>query len=167
MSQIIVVMGVSGSGKSTVGRALADQLGCRFYDGDDYHAPENVAKMAAGIPLDDRDRQPWLEGLRRLIDDHLNTGDAAVLACSALKKAYRDLLRAESATSHQNESALLFVYLKGTFEAIESRMQERHHHYMKAEMLHSQFADLEEPDSAEAITMNAMAPLQTIIDQLI
>jgi gluconokinase len=131
-------------------------LGCPFYDGDDYHPPQNVAKMAAGIPLDDADRQPWLARLHDLLDEHLGRGETAVLACSALKKKYRQQLR-------QGSEGVRFVYLQGDFDLIWSRMAARAGHYMKAGMLHSQFDTLEAPDAAEAIIVSAASPIEAIV----
>ena len=142
--QGFVVMGVSGCGKTTVGEALAQELDCPFYDGDDFHPPENIAKMANGVPLNDDDRHPWLARLHDLIEGHLDKGETAVLACSALKKKYRDQLRAG------NED-VLFVYLHGDFDTIWQRMQSRSGHYMREDMLHSQFEALEAPDRDEAL----------------
>jgi gluconokinase len=140
---IVVLMGVSGSGKTTIGLALADALGWPFYDADDFHPPENVAKMAAGIPLTDEDRWPWLarlaDEMRRAHEAHGN----AILACSALKQAYRDVL----ATAGD----VRFVYLAGDYDTIAARVAQRHHKYMPAELLASQFATLEPPAGAIVI----------------
>jgi gluconokinase len=160
MAVVYVIMGVSGCGKSTVGEALAQRLGSPFYDGDDYHPPENVAKMASGKPLDDTDRIPWLARLRNLIAAHLEKGETAVLACSALKKRYRDQLR-------EGNDGIQFVHLKGDFELIWRRMQARPGHYMKAEMLHSQFADLEEPDADEAIIVDIANNVEAIVERIL
>jgi gluconokinase len=131
-------MGVAGAGKTTVGRLLADELGWEFYDADDYHPPANVEKMSRGVPLADDDRRPWLEALRRLVRDAHARGESAVLACSALKESYRrKLLPAD-------ERALL-VYLKIDYDAVAGRVANRRGHYMKPELLDSQFAALEEP----------------------
>lgn len=143
MTRFFVVMGVSGCGKTTVGQALAANLDCSFFDGDDFHSAENVAKMARGIPLDDSDRAPWLATLAELIQEHLDRGETAVLASSALKKRYRDRLRVNDRVQ--------FIFLDGDFELIWGRMQARQDHYMKAEMLQSQFEALEEPGEDEAI----------------
>ena len=160
MAAVYVIMGVSGCGKSTVGEALAQRLGSPFYDGDDLHPPENVAKMASGKPLDDTDRYPWLARLRNLIATHLEKGETAVLACSALKKKYRDQLR-------EGNDGTQFVYLKGDFELIWGRMQGRPEHYMKAEMLHSQFADLEEPDADEAVIVHIENDVDTVVGRVL
>jgi gluconokinase len=140
-------MGVSGAGKSTLGATVAAELGWPFFDGDDFHPPENVAKMAAGLPLDDDDRRPWLAGLHHLIAEHLARSEPAVVACSALKKAYRKQLRA-------GNDGLVFVYLRGDFERISRRLAGRRDHYMPAGLLESQFTDLEEPGPDEAIVVD-------------
>ena len=130
-------MGVSGSGKSTVGQLLASRLDCPFLDGDDFHPPENVAKMAAGTPLTDADRWPWLEKLNgKLIENQ-----AAVLACSALKESYRQVLA-------QGLADCRFVHLHGSIELIRARLEQRQHRYMPASLLESQFATLEPPARA-------------------
>ncbi len=130
-------MGVSGSGKTTIGEALACRLGWRFIDADDHQPPENVAKMAAGQPLDDADRWPWLDRLNAI----LRSEDNAVLACSALKERYRQRLA-------QDVPDLAWIYLKGDFDLIHSRLGERRHRYMPASLLASQFAALEPPGNA-------------------
>lgn len=156
MTHGIVVMGVSGSGKTTVGQALAEALNSSFYDGDDFHPPENVAKMSSGVPLDDNDRRPWLERLRDLIIEHVERGAGIVVASSALKASYRDLLRA-------GNDGLRFVYLEGTFDVIWQRMQQRDDHYMKPDMLQSQFDALEPPSPDEAITVRVDQPLDDML----
>jgi gluconokinase len=143
----IVIMGVSGSGKTTVGLRLAGELGWRFYDADDFHPPANVAKMAGGVPLDDADRLPWLESLRALIRDCLARGENAVLACSALKASYRDYLLVDGRVK--------LVYLKGDLELIRRRLEKRSGHFMRAEMLESQFATLEEPGRESHVDISA------------
>ncbi|MBP6016253.1 MAG: NADP-dependent phosphogluconate dehydrogenase [Candidatus Promineofilum sp.] len=157
----IIVMGVSGSGKTTIGRLLAERLAVPFYEGDDYHPPANVAKMAAGIPLDDDDRAGWLRTLANLISERLKQNRSGVIACSALKKAYRDQLRG-------NKQPVRFVYLKGDFTDIQARIYGREGHFMKATLLPSQFDTLEEP--RQAITVNsALEPnriVNTILEQL-
>ena len=118
MRRVFVILGVSGSGKTTVGLALAERLNVPFYDGDDFHPPENVVKMCNGIPLDDQDRAPWLARVHDLIADHLARGETAVIACSALKKKYRDRLRA-------GNDGVYIVYLKGSLNLIWERMEAR------------------------------------------
>ena len=158
---LVVVMGVSGSGKSTIGRLLAERLGCAFYDGDDYHPPANIAKMAAGIPLDDSDRAEWLGALVSLIANSLARGECGVIACSALKKRYRDVLRLD-------ERQVRFVYLRGSFDAIQARLQSREGHFMSTSLLQSQFDALEEPDEAIVVdaTLEPERVLDTIMEQL-
>lgn len=136
---ILVIMGVSGSGKSTVGSRLAQDLNWIFYDGDDFHPPENIDKMRNGIALTDRDRAVWLTLLRQLIQDLIEADQSAVIACSALKATYRLVLKATDSEPIQ------FVYLKGTVEQIQARLKQRQHHFMNPTLLASQFATLEEP----------------------
>jgi len=157
---VYVVMGVSGCGKTTVGQGVAEALGCPFYDGDDFHPPENIAKMAKGIPLNDQDRYPWLAKLHDLMAVHLERGETAVLACSALKKKYRDQLR-------QGNEGLQFIFLQGDFDLIWGRMSARQGHYMKADMLRSQFAALEEPASDEAHIVIIDKSLKHILDEIL
>jgi gluconokinase len=145
---IVILMGVTGSGKTTVGRRLADALGWRFYDADDFHPPANVAMMRAGIPLTDKEREPWLAGLAELIRDLLIAGQSAALACSALKAAYRARLTVAAAA---NPDAVQFVYLRIPPTVAEQRLRERHAHFMPATLVPSQFATLEEPDDAIVI----------------
>lgn len=156
---IIVVMGVSGCGKTTVGRALAETLGCGFAEGDDYHPPANVAKMRDGVALSDADRRPWLE---RMADDVARwdaAGESKVLSCSALKKSYRQILAGGSAR-------LRFLYLKGTEPTIRARLEARRGHYMPASLLRSQFAALEEPDAEEPVlTLDAAESPERIVEQ--
>lgn len=137
----LILMGVSGSGKTAVGKLLSRELGWPFFDGDDFHPPENIDKMAKDIPLDDKDREPWLETLNNLIHQNLNSGYCIILACSALKQEYRNRLK-------RGNPNTIFVYLKGEFDLIFSRMKKRPGHYMKANMLQSQFEAMEEPEDA-------------------
>lgn len=134
---IVILMGVSGCGKSTLGRPLAERLGCPFLDADEFHPPANVAKMAAGIPLMDADRQPWLE----LLNATLRAQGKAVLACSALKECYRQTLT-------RGLAGFRLVHLRGDIELIRARLAERTHRYMPASLLESQFAALEPPRDA-------------------
>ena len=143
----LILMGVSGCGKTSVGELLSQELGWPFYDGDDFHPPANVAKMGAGIPLEDADRQPWLQALHDLIHRHLVEGESLLLACSALKETYRRTLA-------EGNPGTVFVYLKGNFDLIFGRMQARAGHYMKAEMLRSQFETLEEPQEALVVDID-------------
>jgi gluconokinase len=144
---IIVLMGVAGSGKTTIGRKLAAELGWQFYDADDFHPRSNVEKMSRGIPLDDADRTPWLEALHELFMNCLARDESAVVACSALKESYRKCLLID-------ERVKLF-YLKGDYELIESRLRNRHGHFMSPQMLDSQFAALEEPERATHIDISS------------
>jgi gluconokinase len=137
---VYVVMGVSGCGKTTIGKLLAERLHIPFFDGDDYHPSTNVAKMRSHQPLTDSDRQAWLETLAQKIDEWQNTG-GAVLACSALKRRYREILTS-------NNQNVRFVYLKGDRDRIGERMAKRTDHYMSATLLESQFQTLEEPVDA-------------------
>ena len=155
---IFLLMGVSGSGKTTVGRRLADRLGWKFLDADDFHPPENVRKMAAGIALDDRDRLPWLRRIREVIDRHAASGDRLVVTCSALKHSYRKLLL-------EGASGVQLVYLKGSFELIEKRLRDRRGHFMPAALLRSQFEALEEP--SDAVVVDASPPPDEIAQGLI
>jgi gluconokinase len=141
---IVVVMGVSGAGKSTIGRPLAERLGWRFLDADEFHPPQNVAKMRAGTPLTDEDRWPWLDQLNSMLKKETN----AVLACSALKRIYRDRL-----TGGLSDSKI--VFLRGDIELIRSRMKQRQHKYMPASLLESQFATLEAPAGAIEVDIRA------------
>ena len=150
---IIVIMGVSGVGKTTVGEALAQQLGWSFADADDFHPAANVAKMRAGIPLTDADRAPWLQSLRATIAFWLAAGQSAVLACSALKQAYREQLIVGP------EVKLVFLY--ADLELIADRMAARHGHYMNPALLQSQFDALEAP--RDALCLDAARPLPELV----
>ena len=155
---IIVLMGVSGSGKTTVGRVLSDRLGWRFVDADDFHPASNVQKMRSGIPLTDEDRWPWLDRLNALLRAEQSTGRDVIIGCSALKARYRERLSAGLAE-------VRWVHLKGSFELIESRLKARRGHYMPPKLLASQFAALEEPE--EALALDIGAEPQTLASQLI
>ena len=145
--RFFIIMGVSGCGKSSVGQSLASHLGWDFFDADDFHPPENVAKMAGGIPLDDSDRAPWLDSLNELISSSLKANKPGVLACSALKERYRQRLL-------EGNDGVKIVYLKGSYDLIWSRMSARKEHYMKPQMLKSQFEALEEPTNAYTIDIS-------------
>lgn len=138
----VVVMGVSGSGKSTIGAALAAEIGATFIEGDDIHTDDNKAKMAAGVPLDDSDREPWLDEIGEAMSAELAAGRGVVVACSALKRAYRDVLTAAA-------PGVVFVHLAGPLELIAARQQGRDHEYMPLSLLESQFATLEQPGDDE------------------
>jgi gluconokinase len=141
---IIILMGVSGSGKTTVGERLAQALGWPFYDGDQFHPPANVAKMQQGTPLTDEDRWPWLHALRTHIETWVQQGVSAVLACSALKQAYRAYLIID-------EGEVKLVYLKGDYNLIHERLAQRRGHFMPPGVLASQFAALEEPEQGVVV----------------
>jgi gluconokinase len=151
---IIVVMGVSGSGKTTIGEALAGELGWRYLDADDYHPPANVAKMAAGTPLQDADRWPWLDRLNSVLQKKKD----AVVGCSALKESYRKRL-----TAGLKESRI--VYLRGSFELLRKRAEERKHRFMPASLLKSQFDALEPPQGA--IEVDVAQPVETCVRQIL
>lgn len=157
-TRFVVVMGVAGSGKTTVGEALAHRLGWNFYDADAFHPAENIAKMANGIPLNDADRAPWLRALHALISTSLKENRPSVLACSALKESYREQLLA-------GKEGVQFVYLKGSYDLIWSRISRRKGHYMKPQMLRSQFEDLEEP--ADAWIFDVSLPVEEIVQGII
>jgi carbohydrate kinase (thermoresistant glucokinase family) len=154
-------MGVSGSGKTTVGRALAEALHCTFLDADDFHPRPNVDKMAAGIALTDDDRWPWLDRLAEELHRYTIRGDSVVVACSALRQRYRDRL----ARASIRPGDMRFVYLKGDAATIASRLDSRRGHYMPATLLASQFADLEEP--GEALAVDIRGSLQAQVEFII
>ena len=157
---IVVLMGVSGSGKTTIGTLLAARVGAVFADGDDYHPLANKQKMAAGQPLDDRDRQPWLEALNRLLQSWFAEGKSGVLACSALKASYRETLQAG-----MPKGAVNFVVLEGSKEMLAARLSERKHQFMNPGLLDSQLATLEVPSDAVRI-VNDRAP-EEIVSQIL
>jgi len=156
VAQVVILMGVSGSGKTTVGLALARRLGWDFADADDFHPPANVAKMSAGVPLDEEDREPWLGALRALIDAQLGAGNSTVLACSALRARYREMLQRD---------CVHFVYLKGDTRKIQERLGARTGHYMKVGLLESQFATLEEPEGVLVVSIDQS--VATIVDHIV
>ncbi|WP_407178726.1 gluconokinase [Bradyrhizobium sp. STM 3562] len=157
----LVVMGVSGSGKSTIGQALAARLGWRFEDGDAFHPPSNVAKMSAGQPLTDEDRWPWLRAIAAEIDRASAAGERVVIACSALRRAYRDTLV-------HGRTDVRIVYLNGTEPVIARRLGRRKGHFMPAGLLASQFATLEPPGGDERpVTVSIEPPVEDIVDAIL
>jgi carbohydrate kinase (thermoresistant glucokinase family) len=155
---VIVLMGVSGAGKTTVGRLLAEALGAEFAEGDAYHPPGNVEKMRRGMALEDADRWPWLQALAAQIERWLAARKTVVLACSALKQSYRDVLA-------QGRPGVRFVHLEGDKALIRRRLDARQGHYMPAILLDSQFAALEPP--ADAITVNVTGPPDAIVAHIV
>src|SRR5450432_3892093 len=157
----LVVMGVSGSGKSTIAEKLAERLNWCYEDGDQFHPASNVAKMSAGHPLTDEDRWPWLRAIADEIDRFCKAGQHAVIACSALKRAYRDILG-------HGRNDVRIVYLKGTQELIASRLAERKGHFMPPGLLASQFKTLEPPDDSEhPVTVSIDGSVDAIVDDIV
>ncbi len=152
-------MGVSGSGKSTVGKVLADTLDWSFIEGDQFHSKDNVAKMSAGTPLTDEDRQAWLQSLKLEIESILKEGEAAVVACSALKDSYRDLLKIDERVQ--------FVFLNIPFEVAKQRLADRKGHFMPASLLKSQFETLEQPEGDESINVDAQQAPDRIVSEVV
>jgi gluconokinase len=156
---IVIVFGVSGAGKTTIGKLLAEALSWQFYEADDFHPRANIEKMRSGRPLTDEDRWPWLERLRDQITRSLAAKDNAVLACSALKHAYRERLRVSDDVK--------FVFLRGDYALIENQLRRRRGHFMNPALLRSQFADLEEPGSDEdALTIELGRTPQELVDEI-
>lgn len=154
---IAIVMGVSGSGKTTVAQKLAERLDWPFYEGDDLHPESNILKMAQRHPLTDADRQPWLARLKMLIDKLLEHDNSAVITCSALKQSYRDFLKA-------GREEVVVVYLQGSYELIRERLVHRQGHYMPVELLQSQFDDLEEP--TDGIRVDISQQPESLVTQI-
>ena len=154
---IIILIGVSGSGKTTVGQLLANQLGWRFYDGDDLHPKANIEKMRQGIALTDDDREPWLSALEHLIHDLIEEFQSAVITCSALRQSYRDRLV-------QKRKDVVLVYLKGSYGVIRQRLITRMGHFFNANLLRSQFDTLEEPEGVT--TINIADEPQEIVNEI-
>ncbi len=175
-ARVLVLFGVSGVGKTTIGRLLAERLGWDFADADDHHPARNVAKMAAGRPLDDADREPWLRTVAALVRDRLAGARGLVLACSALRASYRERIGG-------GDPRVRFVHLRGSFELIEGRIRSRQGHYMPAELLRSQFDILEEPGTRsggvaaredtlpapgpDTLTVDVDAPPAAVVDRLL
>ena len=155
---VLIICGVAGSGKTTVGKALAEKLGWQFADADQFHSAANIEKMSKGIPLTDEDRAPWLESMRDAISSWLENGSPTVLACSALKERYRQHLCVDKQKVH-------FIFLKAPREVLLQRLQNRGAHFMKVNMLDSQFETLEVP--IDAITVDACAPLKKVISAIL
>ncbi|GGH07863.1 MULTISPECIES: gluconokinase [Pedobacter] len=162
MANFIVLMGVSGSGKTVIGKALAPKLNAEFIDGDNLHSQRNVDKMAAGIPLTDADRLDWLQLIAKVGREHAAHGTTCIIACSALKKSYRDLLRIDN-------DSIRFIYLKGSFDLIHDRILKRSHQYMPASLLQSQFDTLEEPqfDEPDVFTVSVDQGISEIIGEIV
>ena len=139
---VVIIFGVSGAGKTTIGELLAQELGWQFYEADDFHPRANIEKMREGVPLTDQDRSPWLKSLRELVNRCIAAGEDAVLACSALKRAYRRYLRVNAEVK--------LVFLRGEYGLIANQLRHRRGHFMNPALLQSQFADLEEPQATEA-----------------
>lgn len=158
---VLIVMGVAGTGKTTVGAMLAGRLHWLYAEADDFHPAANVEKMAAGTPLTDADREPWLAAIGRWIDERAAAGEPGVVTCSGLKRAYRDRLR-------QGRPQVRMVFLQGSRELIARRLAARHGHFMRAEMLDSQFADLEPPEPDEGVTeVSVEPPPNEIVDAIL
>jgi gluconokinase len=156
---VIIIFGVSGAGKTTVGELLARELGWHFYEADDFHSPANIEKMRGGVPLTDEDRWPWLENLRELIKRCIAAGENAVLACSALKRVYRKYLRVSAEVK--------FVFLHGDYAVIAKQLQRRRGHFLNPALLRSQFADLEEPGlNEEALTIELGRTPQELVKEI-
>ena len=157
---VVILMGVSGSGKTTIGTLLAQRTGTVFADADDYHPPANKQKMAAGQPLNDDDREPWLEELNRILRGWHDSGTGGIMACSALKEKYRETLSAGLP-----KESFAFVLLDGSRELIASRLAARHHEFMSSKLLDSQFATLETPSDAFCV-VNDQSPAK-VVDEIL
>jgi gluconokinase len=156
---IVIVFGVSGAGKTTIGELLARELGWHFYEADEFHSHASVEKMRRGVALTDEDRWPWLEKLRELIERSVAANQNAVLACSALKRAYRERLRVSAEVK--------FVFLRGDYAVIEKQLRQRSGHFMTPELLRSQFADLEEPKPDEdVVTIELGRTPQALVEEI-
>lgn len=156
---IVLVMGVSGSGKTTIGERLAARLGCGFSDADQFHSPANKAKMSRGIALTDADRQPWLLAIRAAMDEQRRQGRDHVFACSALKRRYRELLRGA-------DDDLRLVYLQGPPDLLARRLRQRKGHFFAPELLADQLDTLEPPNPGEALVMDIRQPPEVIVERI-
>ncbi len=154
---VVVLMGVSGSGKTTTGEALAARWGWPYHDGDDFHPPANVEKMRGGTPLTDADRRPWLEALHRKAEEVLAAGEGAIIGCSALKQTYRDVLRGYL-------TRVVFVWLDVPRDELEDRMEHRRDHFMPPSLLDSQLAALEVPE--DAVRVDGDGPVDEVVDRV-
>lgn len=159
--KLIIVMGVSGSGKSVVGEALAKKIHAHFIDGDDLHPQSNIDKMSAGIPLTDQDRDGWLKSIAKIGHKDSENGNMCIIACSALKKKYRDMLR-------EGNTNICFVFLSGDYKLISERVEARKHHFMHLDMVKSQFETLEAPtfNETDVITVDVAASVSEIVKEV-
>jgi carbohydrate kinase (thermoresistant glucokinase family) len=161
MPMVLILIGPMGCGKTTIGKMLAEKISWSFFDGDDFHPRENVEKMRSGLPLNDEDRKTWLENLHGYIQRWRIEGRNTILACSALKQAYRDILGVDQQT-------VMTVYLKGSYELLRKRIEERKHPYMNKDLLKSQVSTMEEPKDGLTVDISQTpeAAVQTIIESL-
>lgn len=158
---ILIIMGVSGAGKTTIAERLAERLGCDFLEGDAFHPPSNVAKMRTGTPLEDADRWPWLATIAKAIDQRLLDNQTAIITCSALKRSYRDILRADSLRTR-------LIFLQGDHATLQAHVDARDHDFMPPSLLKSQLATLEPPTPDEMpICVNIDQPIEKCIDQIV
>ena len=156
---VIIIFGVSGAGKTTVGELLARELGWHFHEADDFHSPANIAKMRRGVPLTDDDRWPWLENLHELIKRCVAANESAVLACSVLKRVYRKRLRVSAEVK--------LVFLRGDYALVAGQLRRRRGHFMNPTLLRSQFADLEQPQpDEEVLTIELGRPPHELVEQI-
>ncbi|MGB7292379.1 MAG: gluconokinase [Thermodesulfobacteriota bacterium] len=155
---VVIIMGVEGTGKTTIGKMLAQKLGWKFYDADDYHPKRNIEKMRSGVPLNDEDRGPWLRNVRELVVSSLNLNTPSIIACSALKNSYREYLK-------QNKEKIIFVYLKGDKNTILKRLTSRKGHFAGTELLESQLKTLEKPE--DVISFDISKKPEVIADSII